>query len=119
MLQDARQELAWGLSSGLSRLTCGGALAAGLCGGRAPVLQAKPHALANAALQGNGSLERLPEQTQQPLQSILESPPGVVGGTAQCQLRPAPPDPHASGVVVIKALFWRPCQLASSGEVPK
>ena len=72
-------------------------MAPGLCGEWDPVLQAKPHALSNAALQGNGSLECLPEQTQQPLQSILESSPGVVGGTVQCQWRPAPPDPHASG----------------------
>ena len=78
VLQDTRRELGWGLGAGLSRLTCRGAL---VCGGRAPVLQAKPHALSNAVLQGNGSLERLPKETQQPPQGILESSPGEVGGT--------------------------------------
>lgn len=39
------------------------------------VLQAEPHMLAYPALQGNGSLERLPKQTQQPPQGVLERAP--------------------------------------------
>lgn len=83
-------------------VTCGRGLVPQPHVRRVLVLQAEPYALTNPAPQGDGGLQSLPQQAQQPPQGALQRRPGTDRGTAGSAVSRGP----GPGLPALRALSW-------------